>query len=781
VKAPRFRGATPREVALAMLDARFGVAQTADGEHGLAAFQQEALARVTTILRRRRGAILADSVGLGKTHVAAALIRRVTGEGGTVLVSGPAVLHAHWRRHLRHVRRWRWCSHTSLSRGSAPAGAAWRLVVVDEAHAFRNPETHRYRVLVRLCTDADVLLLTATPVNNTLLDLYHLIRLFAGDGAFHDIGVADLRAAFDAASRSADARDVRRVAEAVMVRRTRSFVRRCHGTGELGLRFPETAPARVLPYDLDAGCEGGVPALLERVMALRFPAHAVMRDAPATALLRLGLLKRLESGRAALRASLRRHLRLVDAFESALRDGFVLDAREYRLLAAGAEDATQLLLAETVLRRAPPDRDAARAAADAAHDRALLHELLRALDVASPDPKLAALLALLGGELSGERVLVFTEFRETASAIWRALRGRFRCGLIHGTAAFLGPDRAGRRTVIERFAPYANGVRAPPARERVDVLVTTDVLAEGLNLQDACVVISYDLPWNPVRLAQRIGRVDRLGSPHERIEVVTFSPDRRLETLLGLMRRLRRKLRAIRLVGGDAPPLGGGTSLRIMDRKEWETVEELRTEHRRARTAHGHLAGASLDVPAAAVEWGEPRPAVLCCTALGDVARLHIVADRRRVVEGDARIDRVLLHALRDSSARAMDERRLRRAAAAALRELNACPPAVTGRGSVPLRRAASLVHRWLDSRPVAPADADCARADRLLAGLRRSADPRLLDELAGITAGGGSLDTRIERLDAALARAPPCGAEPPAPRLVALLELLPHGADATS
>src|SRR5687767_12697520 len=145
-EAVRFRVAAPRDVALAMLDARFGTPQPVVAADGLAAFQQDALARVTRILQCRHGAILADSVGLGKTHVADALIRSLTADGGRVLVTGPAMLQAHWRRHLRHVRRWRWCSHTSLSRGGAPAGtSAWKLVVVDEAHAFRNPETHRYR------------------------------------------------------------------------------------------------------------------------------------------------------------------------------------------------------------------------------------------------------------------------------------------------------------------------------------------------------------------------------------------------------------------------------------------------------------------------------------------------------------------------------------------------------------------------------------------------------------------------------------------------------------
>src|SRR5690606_37435578 len=117
----------------------------------------------------------------------------------------------------------------------------------------------------------------------------------------------------------------------------------------------------------------------------------------------------------------------------------------------------------------------------------------------------------------------------------------------------LGRLRSGRRAIIERFAPLANGVRPPRPAEDVRVLIATDVLAEGMNLQDASMVVSYDLPWNPVRLSQRFGRIDRLGSPHSSIRTVVFAPDRGVDDMLGLMKRLRRKLRHIRVVGGDAP------------------------------------------------------------------------------------------------------------------------------------------------------------------------------------------------------------------------------------
>src|SRR5690606_13537216 len=109
--------------------------------------------------------------------------------------------------------------------------------------------------------------------------------------------------------------------------------------------------------------------------------------------------------------------------------------------------------------------------------------------------------------------------------------------MVHGSDARLGRTRASRRAVIERFAPVSNRARVPRRAERVRLLIATDVLSEGMNLQDARIVVSYDMPWNPVRLAQRIGRIDRLGSPHERIRAFTFAPDDRIEEVLRMMKR----------------------------------------------------------------------------------------------------------------------------------------------------------------------------------------------------------------------------------------------------
>jgi SNF2 family DNA or RNA helicase len=220
----QFRWLSPRETALLILRAWLGepAGKAREAKLGLTEYQQHAVERLRAALERRRGAILADAVGLGKTFVALAVIRTALAARDCVLVVAPASLRAHWRKHLARLGEHdvAFSTHTALSNGQLPA-AEPNLIVIDEAHAFRNPRTRRYRSLQRLSRDAHVLLLTATPVNNSAEDLYHLIRIFARDDAFRDIGVADLSRAFRAQART----EVDRVLQDILVRRTRSQVR----------------------------------------------------------------------------------------------------------------------------------------------------------------------------------------------------------------------------------------------------------------------------------------------------------------------------------------------------------------------------------------------------------------------------------------------------------------------------------------------------------------------------------------------------------------------------
>ncbi|MEJ2184474.1 MAG: helicase-related protein [Gemmatimonadota bacterium] len=633
IDLPSVVAAPVAEVARRILASRFPDPRTsppATSAFRLADFQAEAVRAAARVLDRWGGVLVADSVGLGKTYIGLALVEETLRSGSAAVVVVPAALRRTWRPGLDRLRRDTGrvvplVSHTRLALGTGPdvqpfpdrgteappsprmasgsgresetdsasdcvfrTGTLPPLVVVDEAHAFRNRHTKRYRALARICRDARVVLLTATPVNNSVLDLYALIRLFARDDTFRDLGVPALRAAFRAAARGhADgfgtADPILPVLRAVVIRRTRAVIRRRYGavrlpgTGGGGtvLSFPRRASPHPQRYSLFGNGEA-FDIVADHLMATRFaPLGPAQRPAPGGAgglsthvgapeLVRLALLKRLESSRHAFRLSVERQLRFHEAFADALTRGFLLPARVHRAL-AGDGDAVQLLMEPVALEPLPAALDRARLAAGVADDIAHLRTLQRETIAAENDSKLEALLALIN-RLAGRKLVVFTEFRDTASYLWHGLlEAGIRTGRVDGAGAFLGRERAGRRVVIDRFAPRANDAREPPSHERVDVLVATDVLAEGLNLQDAGHVVSYDLPWNPVRLIQRVGRIDRPGSLHDVVHPHFLVPGPELERLLGLHARIRTKLAAIgATVGLDTTVLdsdGAGTSV----------------------------------------------------------------------------------------------------------------------------------------------------------------------------------------------------------------------------
>src|SRR3989454_562222 len=407
----------------------------------LAGHQCPAAERLTAILVLYGGALLADAVGLGKSYVAlaVALARRES-----FALAAPAVLAPQWRALLaQHNTAARIITHESLSARDyrlPPSPAPYRLLVVDEAHRFRNPDTRRYRALAKLVVGARVLLVTATPVHNRLADLFHLFRLFLRDHELAALGRASLR--------------------------------------------------------------------------------------------------RLASSLAAFRASLTRHEAFLDLALAAAQEGRTLDARDFsRFCAVGDAGDTQLALFAILL-----EAGAGSARPD---DLAVTREL-RAIARAQEDPKADALAALLGQRRG--KTIVFVEAAATVRHLLRGLRGRRVAGVVGETGLFAGGP-GGRAAALRAFAPLAQGAGPPPAAPGTDALIATDLLSEGLNLQDAARVIHYDLPWSPARLAQRVGRIDRLGSPHGRIETVTFLPHPAIERALAVERRMAAKVAAQQAAG----------------------------------------------------------------------------------------------------------------------------------------------------------------------------------------------------------------------------------------
>src|SRR5690242_17490392 len=531
----RANEAPPRSViacaARALLDEPPVAPGTTTWPAWLAPHQVPAAERLRAIIARYGGALLADEVGLGKSYVALA-VALALGEPFALVV--PAVLVAQWRDLLNRFGQHDVpiLSHESLSRNPyrplPSLTVPYRLFIVDEAHRFRNPDTNRYRSLARLVVGSRVLLVTATPIHNCVADLLHLLRLFLRDHSLAALGVPSLR---NAARREADRSLAQAAALRVIVARSRDRVQRGYDAGPVSMVFPRTTTEAVragpAPDALLADLTAGVGSL--------------RAGGGAAPLLRLMLLRRLGSSLAAFRVALARHGAYLDLATRAAAEGRALTPREFqRCFPRAAESDIQLVLFPLLLDangKPAPLTDDARVVAK-------LRELLAGAPAG--DPKADALETLLAARAG--KTIVFTDAQPTARYLLQRLRYR-RVAAVFGHVGRFASGDAPRQEVLRAFAPYAQGGSRPSAALETDVLIATDLLSEGLNLQDAERVVHYDLPWSPARLAQRVGRIDRLGSTHGSITTVTFLPSPPLARALAIEERLATKLGAQQVAG----------------------------------------------------------------------------------------------------------------------------------------------------------------------------------------------------------------------------------------
>ena len=492
------------------------------GELTLYPHQRRAVARVRQLLRFAGGAMLADATGLGKTFVALAVGAAVE----RLLIVSPAGLVEGWRGSAAraHVDA-TFISAERLSRGAESPIADPQLVIVDEAHHFRNPRTKRYAALADICDRSRVLLLSATPLQNRRDDLVAELALFLGDAAV--VASDDELARFVVRRRAAD----------------------------VALRLPRIVGPRRVDFPVEDD-------LLDALLALPPPVRG-RDEGDAAALVAYTLLRQWSSSRAALVAGLRRRLAKALALMTSLEAGR-WPSRDELTAWACSDDALQLALPELLSPLGTGIAPELSCLLTTVREHADGIRLLLARIRASPDPdehRVAAIDAVCRAH-PGARIIAFSQYAETVHVLARLLMTR-RPGVAELTArgGRVAGGRVSRRHVLAQLSPQPAPLRTPECN-RISVLVTTDVLSEGLDLQNASVIIHLDLPWNPARLEQRVGRVRRLGSPHDEVHVYALSPPAGAEHVLRVEARLRAKLRlASTIVGLDSPSLDVATSI----------------------------------------------------------------------------------------------------------------------------------------------------------------------------------------------------------------------------
>jgi len=605
------------------------------GRIRLTRFQTDGIDRAHRILNKYDGVIVADGVGLGKTFIAAEMMRLVQENRQKVLLISPAALRdGTWKRFQdRHQFNFNNVSYEELLLGNLKGDVDdYEMVVIDEAQAFRNPSTERAQSLRRLLRGErpkKLVLLSATPVNNSLWDLYYLMTYFIKhDAVFADRGIRSLKDRFNDAQKT-DPFDLKPetlfdVLDPVTVRRTRRFVQKWYPGEripgpegvEIAVRFP-TPHVQQIEYSLEDVLpegffeefadalmpEAGHPKL---TMARYWPSAYLRegavesREVALVGLLRSALLKRFESSTYAFHLTASRLAASCDQFLSALDAGYVPTPQAMEELGEiDSDESLEELLVESgsvSISKYKIDR----LRADVESDRDLLrhYAAVGAKVTKEQSPKLKELVEALAAIASAaakdgsteqqirdnRKVLIFSFYADTVKWIHDylldAIERDRRLAAYRGRISAIAGDRSlpggSRESAVFGFAPRST--EAPPNRseDKFDILVTTDVLAEGMNLQQCRNIINFDLPWNPMRLVQRHGRIDRIGSPHNDVYISCFFPDTHLDDLLRLESRVRQKLaQAAASIGLESEVIPGAATAEIVFSETREEIERL--------------------------------------------------------------------------------------------------------------------------------------------------------------------------------------------------------------
>ena len=619
-------------------------------------FQRDAVLAIINKLERYNGCILADSVGLGKTFTALAVVKYYENRNKSVLVLCPKKLVENWNTYKDNYvnnpiaadrLNYDVLFHTDLSRAHGFSNGLdldrlnwgnYDLVVIDESHNFRNgagthANTHENRYvklmdkIIRAGVKTKVLMLSATPVNNRFVDLKNQLAIaYEGDSenmnkqlnttktieeifkqaqrAFNTWSKLEPEArTTDALLRTLDF-DFFELLDSVTIARSRKHIEKYYDTAEIG-KFPERRkPISRRPQLTDLNSAINYNEIYEQLMLLTLciytPSNYIFpskmqkyidlthnkgdnltqtgREEGIRRLMSINLLKRLESSVNSFQLTLKRIKALIESTIKAIDDFEKYGAADIDMYEASDSEFdmddgnTEYFTVGKKVKIELADMDYKSWRTELKADADVLELLTLMVADITPehDSKLQELLKLVSEKIENpinpgnKKVLIFSAFSDTAEYLYDNVSTYIKkkygldtaviTGSIDGKTTIKG-FRATLNNVLTCFSPISKGrdVLMPGSKTEIDVLIATDCISEGQNLQDCDYLVNYDIHWNPVRIIQRFGRVDRIGSRNSQIQLVNFWPDMDLDEYINLKGRVetRMKISVMTSTGDD--------------------------------------------------------------------------------------------------------------------------------------------------------------------------------------------------------------------------------------
>lgn len=556
-------------------------------------YQKDAVRDAKAKLEEYGGVFISDVVGLGKTYISAMLAQQL--EGGNLVIAPPVLLDKNnpgsWPNvfHDFGVRQTNFESLGKLDDALKIDSRRYNNVFIDEAHRFRNDSTQMYEKLFKICRGKRVILVSATPLNNTPMDILSQIKLFqnAHKSTLHNPKVRDLDKYFRSLQGRLNGMDRQRnkdeyirivqenadnirknVLHDLMVRRTRSVIQKYYGTdlSKQGLNFPDVGDPTPIYYNFDSELDKIFSKTLERIIKkFKYSRYTPllyyekeisrfdrMSQRNMRGFLRVLLIKRLESSFFAFNKSIGRFIKSYKGFINEYKRGNVYVSKKYinkifEYLENNDDKAINKLIEEDKATRYSSGDFNVDFIKDLESDLKILEEIQDLWRGVKSDPKIERFIDILSSDpvLKKNKLIVFTESKETAEYLEDNLNPKFDNKVL----AFSSNSKEEERTrILDNF-----DAKARKQKDDFRILITTDVLSEGVNLHRSNVVINYDIPWNPTKLIQRVGRVNRVDSNFKEIYTYNYFPAGPINENIGLKEAAEAKIKAfIEMLGNDS-------------------------------------------------------------------------------------------------------------------------------------------------------------------------------------------------------------------------------------
>ncbi len=557
-------------------------------------YQKQAVTCAYKILEAYGGVFLADVVGLGKTYISALLAQQLQGR---ILIICPPVLQDYWQETFYEfgIRGYEVTSLGKLDVLVQRDLKKFKYVLIDEAHRFRNEATQAYNNLFQICSGKKVILVSATPLNNRLSDILNQLKLFQPTRKSTIPGIPNLEQFFKGLQKQLDqyskddpeyriilkevSQKIRtQVLRYVMVRRTRTEIIQYYGDdlSQQGLRFPQVAEPQKIIYQFDDKTEwvfNQTIQLLRRLSYARYTPLLYLRQQVSSftrqsqcnisGFMRSVLVKRLESSFYAFKRTLGRFVVSYEKFIAMFDQGIVLISKDldvYDLLERDNPDELLALVEQDAVQQYDATDFNDDFIRDLRSDLILLKDIQALWHQLEEDPKLHQFVTDLQTHphLKDQKVIIFTESKETGDHLYLNLDKVFPEQVMFYASGGGVYNQTGKPinhnpTIAKGLIQQNFDPKYPEQTDRIRILIATDVLAEGINLHRANVVVNYDLPWNPTRVLQRVGRVNRVGTTHDQIYIFNCFPTAQSEEQLGLEENIIAKIQAFHdTLGEDA-------------------------------------------------------------------------------------------------------------------------------------------------------------------------------------------------------------------------------------